>query len=743
MLARRLALGAAAATSLFNERVQALSAKAKAVPPVAPRRPKDIQFGKVNGEDRGPNPMDPPKIRQDPYFWLRDDTRKDKEILAHLDAENAYSQAQTAHLAPFREALYEEMLSHVKEDDDTVPYKDGAFVYWSRTVKGLSYRQYLRKKVGSEEETIYLDVNEVSKSLPNPKQCVVNGVEVSPEGSKIAYAVDGTGYETYDIVVKHLDSSSPNETITKTMGGVAWQDETTFYYVVEDKSHRPYQVWRHVLGEAQEKDVLVYEELDDLFNVGCWRSLDGSLIFIEAESKETTELRFVPVEDTTPVLVRKREAGVRYDVASHAPSSSLIITSNVGGLRNRALFTAPTAAPADWTPLMDGEGAAVLPHDEGRSLDNPRAFKDYVVVTGREDGFTQIWVAPLKAAPEACAAPVAAQAERLKFEADAFTARLGANAEFDLGGQLRVTYSSTVAPGSTMNYDLAQKTYETLKVTPVPNYVATLYDTERIEVPARDGVKIPVTLFWKKDQRTPGTPMPTHLYGYGSYGMSMDPSFSASRLALVDRGICYAIAHVRGGGEMGHHEWYEKQGKYLAKKNTFHDFVDCAQYLKDQGISSAMSCEGRSAGGLLVGNAVNLAPEAFNACIAGVPFVDLMTTMCDPSIPLTTEEWEEWGNPNEEKYHEYMLSYSPIDNVISGQKYPQMLLVSGLNDPRVAYWEPAKWAQVLRHEAANGDETLVKMDMTAGHFSAADRYRYFRELAFDYAWLLDVFGKAE
>ena len=389
MIARRLALGAAAATSLFNERVQALSAaaKSKAVPPVAPRRPKDILFGKVAGEDRGPNPMDPPIVRQDPYFWLRDDTRKDKDILAHLDAENAYSQAQTAHLEQFRESLYQEMLSHVKEDDDTVPYKDGDYMYWSRTVKGLSYRQYLRKRVGSDEDVIYLDVNEVSKTLPNPKQCVVNQVEASPDGSKVAYAVDGTGYETYDIVVKYLDGSTPDETITKTMGGVAWKDETTFYYVVEDKSHRPYQVWRHVLGEAQDKDVLVYEELDELYNVACWRSLDGSLIFIEAESKETTELRFIPQSGTEPILVRKREPGVRYDAASHAPTQSLILTSNIGGLRNRALFTAPVSAPADWTPLMDSEGAAVLPHDEGRSLDNPRAFKDFVVVTGREDGF--------------------------------------------------------------------------------------------------------------------------------------------------------------------------------------------------------------------------------------------------------------------------------------------------------------------------------------------------------------------
>ena len=380
----------------------------------------------------------------------------------------------------------------------------------------------------------------------------------------------------------------------------------------------------------------------------------------------------------------------------------------------------------------------MLPHDESRSLGAPRAFKDFVAVRGREDGFTQIWTVPLDGAV------AAAPATRVKFDADAFTASLGANAEFDNGGVLRVRYGSVTTPSSTLDYDVASKAFTTVKVQPVPNYDEALYATERVEVPSRDGTtKIPVTLLWRKDKRVAGEPMPTHLYGYGSYGICMDPSFSSSRFALVDRGICYAIAHVRGGGEMGHNLWYEQQGKYLAKKNTFFDFVDVAAHLKATGVASEMSCEGRSAGGLLVGNAVNLAPDAFCACVAGVPFVDLMVTMCDPSIPLTTEEWEEWGNPNNAKYFQYMLEYSPIDNVAPGATYPKMLLVSGLNDPRVAYWEPAKWAQVLRHDVANPDDVLLKMDMAAGHFSAADRYRYLRELAFDYAWLLDVFGKAE
>lgn len=306
------------------------------------------------------------------------------------------------------------------------------------------------------------------------------------------------------------------------------------------------------------------------------------------------------------------------------------------------------------------------------------------------------------------------------------------------------------APTTLLEYDVTTREYQTLKVKPVPNYDASLYKTSRIEVVSRDGTPVPVTLLWRPDavgtkMEADGGGAPCHLYGYGSYGICIDPAFSVSRLPLIDRGIVFAVAHIRGGGEMGHHTWYEAQGKYLQKRNTFNDFIDVGQELVKRGIAKpgALSCEGRSAGGLLVGNVVNMAPELFTAAVAGVPFVDLMVTMCDPSIPLTTEEWEEWGNPNEEKYHDYMMSYSPMNNVKTGTKYPELLIVSGLNDPRVAYWEPAKWAQVLRSKVANGDDVLLKMDLSAGHFSASDRYRYLRELAFDYAWLLDRLGKAD
>ena len=476
----------------------------------------------------------------------------------------------------------------------------------------------------------------------------------------------------------------------------------------------------------------------------------------------------------------------RYDVDSHAPSRSLFLTYNGDGKVNRELAVASLDEPSIWRPVQScsapsGALQQVLRHSQSRSIDGISVFSSFLVVDGREDGFTQLWVVPLSSGEGpgedggSPAAEASGDAERMVFDEESFTAHEATNKLFDPKGKLRVEYSSMTSPRALLEFNVAERTYTTLKVQPVPNYDASRYETKRIDVisrhlppptecmhpapsiyryetkridvTARDGQIVPVTLLWRPDATAADEGgSACHLYGYGSYGICIDPTFSSTRLALVDRGVVFAIAHVRGGGEMGHNSWYEKQGKYLAKRNTFFDFVDCATHLLDDGIArlGALSCEGRSAGGLLVGNVVNDAPQLFAACVAGVPFVDLMTTMCDPSIPLTTEEWEEWGNPNEEKYHDYMMSYSPINNVrADAGRYPAMLIVSGLNDPRVAYWEPTKWAQVLRSKVANGDDVLLKMDLDAGHFSASDRYRYLRELAFDYAWLLEKLGKAD
>jgi oligopeptidase B len=747
-------------------RLLATAATATAMrPPIARRAPHVVKFGRVAGENRGAAAMDPPIEVSDDLFWLRDDSRKSEEILGLLRDENSWTQDRTSHLEAFRTTLYDEMLGHIEEDDDTYPTasSDG-FEYWTKTVKGKSFKQYWRRpRGGGGTESCYLDVNEVPK-LPffvaeskwDAAQCDVLDVQPSPSGKLVAYSVDGSGYETYNVRLREIDdaggASEREEQIKDTGGSLAWAGDSCLYYIKLDEQHRPFQVWRHLIGQDAAADSLVYEDLDDLFNVDVGTSRDGALIFIESESKETTELHFLRVDgggEPTPTLVRAREQGVRYDADSHAPSGSLLLTSNVDG-KNREVYVASLEAPSQWAPLLVGSsGAQVLAHSDTRSLDGVEAFADFAAVHGREDGFTQVWCVPLSkggggGGGGGCVA--VEDAHRMVFEAEAFTAEIASNRLFDPNGKLRVDYSSMTSPRALLEYDVGARTYTTLKATPVPNYDESLYATSRLEITARDGVLVPVTLLWRKGlaMEEGGSPSPLHLYGYGSYGICMDPSFSSSRLALVDRGVVYAIAHVRGGGEMGHHRWYEQMGKYLQKRNTFDDFVDVGRDLVSRGIArpDGLSCEGRSAGGLLVGNVVNLAPDLFCAAVAGVPFVDLMTTMCDPSIPLTTEEWEEWGNPNEAKYYEYMRSYSPIDNAQPGAQYPSMLIVSGLNDPRVAYWEPTKWAQVLRATVANGDDVLLKMDLAAGHFSASDRYRYLRELAFDYAWLLDKLGKA-
>lgn len=764
-LRRRLLSGLAASVSGLAANTNALSADTASRPPVARREPRVVKFGVVPGEDRGPNPMDPPKTLVDDLFWLRDDKRESPEVLDLLRAENAYTEAKSRHLASAREALYAELLSHVKEDDEGVPCSAGdGYEYSWRTLEGKPFRQYVRRRVGSTESHVYLDVNVVASELcAKPSMCVVSEVEVSPSGAKVAFTLDESGYETYDIRLRDLDGKGPkdDEVLKNTAGSVCWGDESTVYYVEHDAAHRPYRCLRHVLGRPQAEDEVLFEEPDERFNVACWRELDGSLVAIESESKETTEVRIVATKGkAAPKVVRPREEGVQYSIASHAPSGQIFVASNARGNVNRALYAASVANPDRWRQVVS--------HSTTRSLTGGIvAFRDFVAIAGREHGFSQVWTLDLTRNDETLD-PV--------FDDDAAAAvGIGANRDFQ-SSKLRVTYSSMTKPQEVLDCVVRDRTFQTLKIQPVPNYDPELYSTKRVECVAKDGTAIPITLLWRPD-KVDGTKV--HLYGYGSYGISIDPSFAASRLPLVDRGVVYALAHVRGGGEGGKWAWYESAGKYLTKRNTFDDFVACANKIKtDLYPGCQVSIEGRSAGGLLVGNACNMAPDLFNACVAGVPFVDLMTTMCDPSIPLTTgarilrivgsffglepplaaEEWCEWGNPNEAEYFDYMLSYSPINQVRKGATYPSMLIVSGLNDPRVAYWvrripprndaaltppprqEPTKWAQVLRANIKNGDDVLLKMDLDAGHFSASDRYRYLRELAFDYAWLLDQHG---
>ena len=771
-----------------------LTVAGMSAPPIAARVEHFVKFGRVDGEARGANPMSPAVELRDDLFWLRDDTRSSEAILDLLRRENSYTEHRTAHLDAFRGAVYDEMLSHLQETAAQYPTPaDDGYEYWTRTIKGQNYKLHVRRRRGAgaaaDDEEVVLDINAVALTLPPAEQshCAVSEVVPSPAGSMLAFTVDESGgYETYAIRLKDLSSGEDlpvQEWLHGASGDITWLDESTFFYVTPDDAHRPYQVWRHRVGEAQASDVLVYEDADALFNVACWRSRDGALVFLSSESSETSEVSYVAsaTPAAPPTLVRPRSFGVRLSVDSHAPSRSLFLTSTADGAYNRQLSVASLDEPSRWRPVLGADGAPLLGHSPARSLDGVHAFRDFLAVTGREEGSSQVWVVPLGgggAADGEGGAGAAAAAHRLSFASGAAcSAEVWAadNLRFDPAGVLRVEFESMTAPRKLLAFDVvpprtaaggaascpsySHADARTLHVQPVPGYDESRFRSSRIHVEARDGVRVPVTLLWRAalpaapaadggdDDAAPPLPTdaPLHLYGYGAYGACIDPNFSSARLSLVERGVVFAIAHVRGGGENGHHEWYEKQGKYTTKANTFHDFIDCARGLLARRIArpGSITCEGRSAGGLLIGATLNMAPEGlFRAAIAGVPFVDVMTSMCDSTIPLATEEWEEWGNPNEERFFEYMRSYSPVNNVRPGATYPSLLIVSGLNDPRVAYWEPMKWAQVLRASIANGDDVLLKMDLQAGHFSASDRYRYLRELAFDYAWLLDQHGLA-
>ena len=524
-----------------------------------------VRFGKVPGENRGENPMSEPIEVLDDLFWLRDDTRKNEEVLQLLRHENAYTEAQTEHLGAFRSKLYDEMISHIEEDDDThpAPSADG-YEYWSRTVKGKSFRQFLRRRAGSTAEQLLLDVNAVASfdyfaanEGWSAAQCDVRQVKTSPSGTLLAYSVDGSGYETYTIRFKDLATGAElDEQIEGTGGQVAWASDGVLFYTSKDAAHRDHQVWRHTIG-AGEEDVLVYEDTDELFVVGVSGSRDGSLILLSSQSKETSEISIISSEEPTaaPALLRARQAGVRYDVESHAPTRSLYFTWNGEGKVNRELAFASLDTPFEWHPVMavaDGSGSGgmqVLAHSATRSLDEVAVFRSFLAVVGREDGFTQLWVAPLLA-NGGVGAP-----HRLAFEAASFTAGLATNRLFDSGGKLRVEYTSMTSPRTLLEYDVAKRAYTTLKAQPVPGYDQSRYVTERREIQARDGAMVPVTLMWRPDRvaddarGASGGGSPCHLYGYGSYGICADPTFSATRLALVDRGVVFVLAHVRGGGE--------------------------------------------------------------------------------------------------------------------------------------------------------------------------------------------------
>lgn len=714
--------------------------------PVAEQRPREVLFGAVEGENRGVKPIQPPLKMTDPYFWLRDDKRESEEVLSHLRAENAYTQQQTDHLKELREELYKEHISHLKETDDGASHRNGPWFYYTKTVQGLSYKIHCRKPCKGEErqpvseaaEEVLLDENKVAEGKA---QCVVVGVKPNPEHTTLAYSVDFSGNETYSVRFKTLATGEElPDKLEGVCGAVQWgKTGGTVFYTTEDEAKRPWKLWRHTMGQSQEQDVLLYTEEDELFYFSIGKTTSGKFLIADSGSTETSELRLVDLEadDQGPlVLVQPRTFGLLYQL-EHL-GENLLIWTNKDGAMNNKLQKVPVAK------VLAGEGGTaawqeVLPYDSTMRIDNVTCLKDCAAIEGRQGGLTRLWALDASLEPESL--------RRLEFEEDLYEVEIGVNKESETPF-LRLIYSSLTTPITQYDYDLRKPGKEGLVQVwqqSVPNFDGAKYTCRRMFAKAPDGEMVPMSVVHHVSvDLDDKKPKPCMLYGYGSYGICVDPSFNVHILPYLDRGMVYVIANIRGGGEMGRH-WYEQHGKYLTKRNTFIDFITCADHLVAQGVTSPerLAIEGRSAGGLLMGSVLNMRPDLFRVALAGVPFVDIMNTMCDPSIPLTTGEWEEWGNPNEWKYFDYMLSYSPYDNVRRAP-YPDILITAGLHDPRVAYWEPTKWAAKLRtHNTDPKTEVLVKMDLEVGHFSASDRYRYKREKSFEQAVVLDKLGLAK
>ncbi|MFF5210262.1 S9 family peptidase [Streptosporangium sp. NPDC000396] len=666
----------------------------------------------------------------DDYAWLT--VKDDPETVAYLEAENAYTQQATAHLKPLQETIFQEIKGRTLETDLSVPTRKNGWWYYSRTEEGKQYGVQCRVAADGETppelkpgeslpgEQILLDGNELAG---DSDFFSIGTSSVSPDGTLLAYSVNFTGDERFTLKVKDLTTGEilPDEIPGIFYGGAWSADGTTFFYTTVDEAWRPHKVHRHTIGTPAEDDVLVHEETDERFWIGVGLSRSERYLILSAGSKITSEVRILDADNPAGEfrLVRPRETGVEYGV-DHAGDHFLILHNQ--NAENFELAIAPLDDPGDWTPLIE--------HRADTRLLDVEAFQSHIVVHFRRDGLTGIRILPRDG--ESYGSELLDSAYEISFPEPIYDVAPSGNPEF-VTERLRLGYTSMITPSSVYDYDLRSRELILLKQKPVlGGYDPADYEQFREWATAPDGTRVPISIVVKKGTNRPA---PTVLYGYGSYEISIDPSFSVPRLSLLDRGFVFAIAHVRGGGEMGRH-WYEN-GKFQKKKNTFTDFVAAAEHLKAENWSSAVIARGGSAGGLLMGAVANLSPETFAGVVAEVPFVDALNTILDPSLPLTVIEWDEWGDPlHNADVYEYMKSYSPYENV-NDRVYPPILAITSLNDTRVFYHEPAKWIAKLR-DTAKGGPFLLKTEMGAGHGGRSGRYDSWREEALVLSWILDT-----
>lgn len=662
--------------------------------------------------------------RTDNYYWLRDDERKASDVLSYLNAENAYANKMLEHTEKLQSKLFEELKGRIKKDNDSVPVKDGEYYYSSQTRGDNEYVTYIRSHdfAGTDQEVI-LDVNKLAKGHD---YYAVSGLDVSPNGNLMAYGEDTVSRRIYSIKIKNLSTDSLLEDVLEgTSGSVAWaNDNKTLYYIKKDlKTLLGYQVYRHTLGTPQADDKLVYEETDTSYYTGLSKSKDGEQIFIYHSSTNASGVSVLSADDikAMPKRLTEREAGLEYEVSKLGNTYYIVTNKDAKNFQLMKVDIDKASDKANWQ--------SVIPAREDVKLEGIELFDDYLVYQQRQMGQSTLVAHNLKTGKES----------PLNFNDSAYTIQPYGNNELK-SDTLRVYYTSMTTPGSSYDVNLATGKKVLLKQQPVlGDFNADNYASERIFVSARDGVKVPVSLVYRKDMFKQDGTNPLLQYGYGSYGATMDPTFSSSRLSLLDRGFVFAIAHIRGSQTLGR-PWYE-DGKLLKKKNTFNDFIDVTKALVKQkyGAKDEIFAQGGSAGGLLMGAVANEAPALYKGMIAQVPFVDVVTTMLDPSIPLTTNEYGEWGNPNDKAYYEYMLSYSPYDQVAK-QAYPNMLVTTGLHDSQVQYFEPAKWVAKLRDYKTDNNKLLFKIDMEAGHGGASGRFKRLEDTALNYAFILDLAG---
>lgn len=679
-------------------------------PPLAPARPVELT---AHGD-----------TRRDPWFWLRD--RDDPEVLAYLEAENEYTTAALAHTEALQAELFDEIRGRIQETDVSAPVRFGPWDYFARTIEERQYAIHGRRPAGAadgQDERVLLDENELAGDSP---YFALGGFAITPSHDLLAYSTDFTGGERYTLRFRDLRTGDDlADTIEDVYYGLAWANDTTIFYVRPDDAVRPFQVWRHELGTDPDTDALVFQEDDERFFLSVGRTRTGRYLLITTDSKTTSEVHFIPTDtpDASPQVVEPRTPGLEYAVEHHVGDEHgdrFFVVTNADDAQDFKVMVTDVASPGrtSWTE--------VLAHRVGVRVHDVDAFADHLIISARVEGLDQLLVRRLRDGDDHVIAmpdPVYAvwAGENLNYETTI----------------IRYGYTSLVRPSSAFDYDLETRESTLIKQTPVlGGYDSGQYTSARLWATAADGTRVPISVVHRTDTPLDGT-APALLYGYGSYEIPIDPSFSSVRLSLLDRGFVFAIAHIRGGGELGR-RWYD-DGKLMHKRNTFTDFIACAEHLVASGYTSRdrLGARGGSAGGLLMGAVAELRPDLFRAVVAEVPFVDVVTTMADPTLPLTITEWEEWGNPIDDfEAYEYMKSYSPYDNV-AAKEYPAFFVSAGLNDPRVAYWEPAKWVAKLRATKTDNRLLVLKTEMGAGHGGPSGRYDAWRDEATVLAFLVD------